>query len=72
MEKYKVIQGGTGEMLILRDVDGNSFEIDVQDVEEVQRQEDNCWLVTTDGRRIQLGTSCEAVLAMIMRARLCC
>lgn len=71
MEKYKVIQGGSSEMITLRDVDGILFDIDISDIEEIQRQEDKCWLVTTDGKKIQLGTPCMAVLNMIMRAKLC-
>lgn len=57
-------------MITLRDIDGILFDIDISDIEEIQRQEDKCWLVTTDGRRIQIKTPCEAVLTMIMRAKL--
>ncbi len=58
-------------MITLKDIDGILFDIDVGDIEEIQCQEDKCWLVTTDGRRIQIKTPCETVLSMIMRARLC-
>lgn len=58
-------------MITLRDIDGILFDIDISDIEEIQRQEDKCWLVTTDGRRIQIETPCETVLSMIMRAKLC-
>ena len=58
-------------MITLRDIDGILFDIDVGDIEEIQRQEDKCWLVTTDGRRIQIKTPCETALSMIMRAKLC-
>ena len=57
-------------MITLRDIDGILFDIDISDIEEIQRQEDKCWLVTTDGRRIQIKTPCETVLSMIMRAKL--
>jgi hypothetical protein len=71
MEVFKIIQGGSSEMITLRDIDGILFDIDISDIEEIQRQEDKCWLVTTDGRRIQIKTPCETVLSMIMRAKLC-
>ena len=58
-------------MITLRDEDGILFDIDISDIDEIQRQEDKCWLVTTDGRRIQIKTPCETVLSMIMRAKLC-
>lgn len=57
-------------MITLRDEDGILFDIDISDIEEIQRQEDKCWLVTTGGRRIQIKTPCETVLSMIMRAKL--
>ncbi len=44
-------------MITLRDIDGILFDIDISDIEEIQRQEDKCWLVTTDGKKIQLGDS---------------
>lgn len=71
MERFRVIQGGDSEMITLTDIDDVLFEIDIKDIEEIQRQEDNCWLVTTDGRRIQIQTPCETVPMMIMRAKLC-
>lgn len=40
MEKYKVIQGGSEEMITLRDIDGILFDIDISDIEEIQRQEE--------------------------------
>ena len=58
-------------MITLRDIDGILFDIDISDIEEIQRQGDKCWLVTTDGKKIQLRTPCMAVLNMIMRAKLC-
>ena len=49
-------------MITLRDIDGILFDIDISDIEEIQRQGDKCWLVTTDGKKIQLRTPCMAVL----------
>lgn len=57
-------------MITLRDIDGILFDIDISDIEEIQRQKDECWLVTTGGRRIQIKTPCETVLSMIMRTKL--
>lgn len=58
-------------MITLRDIDGSLFDINIQEIEEVQSQEDNCWILTTEGKKIQLGIPCMAVLNMIMRAKLC-
>lgn len=68
--KYKIIGKGVDVMITLKDCDGVFFDIDINDIEEIQNQNGKTWIVTKDGRKIQTATSSEAVMMQIMRARL--
>lgn len=68
--KYKIIGKGENVMITLQDMDGVFFDIDINDIEEIQNQNGKTWIVTTDGKKIQTATSSEAVMMQIMRARL--
>lgn len=70
MAVYQIILRGAKTMITLRDKDNVMFDIDINDIEEVQTQEEKTFLLTTTGTRIQLGMHYTSVLNLIMRARL--
>lgn len=68
--KFRIVGKGEDVMITLQDQDGIFFEIDINEIEEVQSQNNRTWIVTTDGRTIQTSMASEAVMLQIMRARL--